>query len=555
MLEKLAAKYWEGRLESAPVMATALGVRDHDARMGSNTPASREAERARLRAERAEVEAVDASTLEGSDVVTRGELLGSIDRDLDHLDSGTEEWLVSHMMGPGNYLMAVPDMQVLRNTEEAEAYVARIEDMGRWVDEHAEDLRRGLAAGKASTRKPVEHVIRQLNHLLDGDIGEWPLAKHLATVPEGTADVITERGRAALEDTVAPALARYRDLLEDQVLPVARPEEQPGMCHLPGGAEAYARLAHAHTSLTLTPEEIHQVGVEEVERILEEFQRLGEELMGTHDLPALQQHLREDEQYRYESEEQIERIAREAVDRAEAALDGVFGLKPEAHCEVKPIPPHEAPNATLAYYRQPSPDGSRPGAYYINTYDPTSRPMYEAEVLAFHEAVPGHHLQIDIAQRLHDLPEFRRHGGVTAYVEGWALYTEKLSEEMGLYTGLLDRLGARSFDAWRACRLVVDTGLNALGWSRQKAIDYMVGHTLLTPENVANEVDRYVVMPGQALSYKLGELEIYRLRRHCEETMGERFELPGFHDRVLEAGAVSLGVLGERLKAWARAAS
>jgi uncharacterized protein (DUF885 family) len=211
---------------------------------------------------------------------------------------------------------------------------------------------------------------------------------------------------------------------------------------------------------------------------------------------------------------------------------------------------HEERDTTIAYYRNPAADGSLPGRYYVNTYAPETRPRYEAEVLAFHEAIPGHHLQIAIAQEREGLPRFRRAGGSTAYVEGWALYTERLCEEMSLYSGDLDRFGVLSFDAWRACRLVVDTGLHAFGWSRNRAIDYMLANTLLAANNVENEVDRYITTPGQALAYKVGQREILALREQAREALGASFDIAAFHDVVLGEGAVTLPVLRARVERW-----
>ena len=216
------------------------------------------------------------------------------------------------------------------------------------------------------------------------------------------------------------------------------------------------------------------------------------------------------------------------------------------------MPEHEEKHSTIAYYREPAVDGSRPGQYYINTSEPETRPRYEAEALAYHEAVPGHHLQLAIGQELTSLPKFRRHTGPTAYVEGWGLYTERLADEMGLYSGDLDRIGVLSFDAWRACRLVVDTGMHALGWTRQQAIDFMLEHTALAANNVTNEVDRYIAMPGQALAYKIGQREILRLRAESERELGDRFDIRAFHDAVLSHGVVGLDTLGEIVGDWTR---
>jgi uncharacterized protein (DUF885 family) len=246
----------------------------------------------------------------------------------------------------------------------------------------------------------------------------------------------------------------------------------------------------------------------------------------------------------------VEAKAREALARSKAAIPKWFHILPKADCQVKVMGMHEAPNSTVAYYRQPAIDGSRPGYYMINTYKPETRPRYEAEALAFHESIPGHHLQIAIAQELVGLPDFRKHQGVTAYVEGWGLYSERLADEMGLYSSDLDRIGMLSYDAWRACRLVVDTGMHAMGWSRQQAIDYMTANTVLAENNIENEVDRYLTWPGQALAYKVGQLEILKLREEAKQRLGARFDIRQFHDVVLRNGAVALPVLDQQVHSW-----
>ncbi|MEZ4368433.1 MAG: DUF885 domain-containing protein [Kofleriaceae bacterium] len=258
--------------------------------------------------------------------------------------------------------------------------------------------------------------------------------------------------------------------------------------------------------------------------------------------------LRDDASLRFGSAEEI--VAAGRLARARAAVVPAFGVLPTTPCVVSVIPAYEAPFSTIAYYRQPHPDGSKPGEYFVNTHEPTSRPRYEFEALTWHESIPGHHLQIALAQEQGALPAFRKHGGSTAFVEGWALYTERLADELGLYDGDLDRLGMVGYDAWRSARLVVDTGLHALGWTRAQAEAFMRAHTALTPTNIANEVDRYVTTPGQALAYKVGQLELQALRAEAERALGSRFDLPGFHDVVLGAGAVTLPILGARVRAW-----
>ena len=333
--------------------------------------------------------------------------------------------------------------------------------------------------------------------------------------------------RAAVRDVIRPAFERYLAVVRDEILPGRASERPCRACSTsPGGREAYARLIEAHTSLPLTAEEIHAIGLEEVARIDAELAVLGERVLGTSDLVEIRRRLRSDPAMHFATRDEVREMADLSLARANAAVPEWFGILPKAPCVVITMPEHEERHSTIAYYRQPAMDGSRPGQYAINTSEPTTRPRYEAQALAYHEAVPGHHLQLAISQELTDLPDFRRHNGPTAYIEGWGLYTERLADEMGLYSGDLDRIGVLSFDAWRACRLVVDTGMHALGWTRQQAIDYMLEHTVLAENNVVNEIDRYIAIPAQALAYKIGQREILRLRAEAKERARRRLRHP-----------------------------
>jgi uncharacterized protein (DUF885 family) len=305
-----------------------------------------------------------------------------------------------------------------------------------------------------------------------------------------------------------------------------------------------------HTSLGLDAATIHRIGLDEVARVDAEMADLAGRVLGTADRAAAIERLRSEAALHFTTEAEVFETATASLARALAGLGSWFGIVPRAACEVVAMPRHEAEHSTIAYYREPAADGSRPGRYYINTSKPATRPRYEAEALAFHESVPGHHLQTAIAQELADLPAFRRFGGTTAYVEGWGLYSERLADEMGLYSTDLDRIGVLSFDGWRACRLVVDTGLHALGWTRAAAIDFMTAHTALAPNNIANEVDRYISVPAQALAYKVGQLELLRLRDEARAALGGRFDIRRFHDTVLGAGPLPLGTLREVVGGW-----
>jgi uncharacterized protein (DUF885 family) len=286
-------------------------------------------------------------------------------------------------------------------------------------------------------------------------------------------------------------------------------------------------------------------------RLPEEYAEIGGRAFGLHDVTAVFGHLRSDPDLRYSSGDEIMADAAAALDRAKAAMGDWFGRLPESDCAIVAVPDYLAADSPAAYYFPPAGDGSRPGTYYVNTHAPEEKSRTEAESIGYHEAIPGHHLQLAIAAELTDLPAFQRFGfGNTAYVEGWALYTERLADEMGLYGGDLDRLGMLTADAWRAGRLVVDTGLHALGWTRRQAIDFFLEHTPLDEGEVTVEIDRYIGMPGQALAYKAGQREIFRLRRLAQDRLGDRFDIKGFHDAVLAHGAVTLPILGDLVEEW-----
>ena len=553
-LGSLAEAYWELAMQASPISATSLGDRRFDHLMPDESPAAQRVLAGRLTELRGQVAALAPAGLSPEDQVTRSELLGELDRELRGLAADLDAWNVSPLRGPQVSLMQVPALQPLRDAVEMQGYLARVTAMPAWLEERTEALRRALAEGRVASIWPLRRSVAQLEGILATPAAAWPLATHLEAVPPEIPEELRVEAAGelerVLEEELRPALGGYLACLRDQVLPEARDAEHPGIMHVPGGEEAYADLIRSHTSLSMSAAQVHQVGRDEVSRIHQEIRALGGELFGTEDFGAIQERLRGDPALYYRDGAGIVAAAEAAIARAEARLPDAFGLRPAEACRVQPIPAREAPDSTIGYYRGPSPDGSRPGTYYVNTYAPETRARFETEVLAFHEAVPGHHLQISVAQRLTGLPDFRRHGGVTAYVEGWALYAEQLAGELELYSGPLDRLGALFFDVKRACRLVADTGLHALGWSRAQAIDFMVGHSLMSGGAVEVEVDRYTVMPGQALAYKLGQLRLLELRREARAARGAEFRLADFHDRVLELGAVGLEMLSERVRAW-----
>ena len=533
-LDRLAADYWDAYLRRHPTFATAIGDRRFDASLTDDSPSGRDAWRAALDGFARRLAALS----DDADPVTRAALDEALRADRAVLDADPGAFTVDPMDGPQVDLLNIPSYQPVRTPDEADALLERWRAMPAYLDTAGRRLREGAADGRTGVATLLTKATEQLNELLARPNPEWPLME-----PAGEAHAIADELLAVVRDEIRPAFERYRALLVDELTPVIRPDDLPGLVHLPGGEAAYRSMARAHTSLDTPPDEIHATGLAEIERIDTEFVALGGRLLGTDGLEPTLRALRTDPALHFASGEEIVAVAEASLARANAAIPEWFGRLPEAACEVVRIPAHEEKHSTIAYYRDPASDGSRPGQYYVNTYAPETRPRYEAEVLAFHESVPGHHLQIAIAQELEGLPAFRRFGGTTAYVEGWGLYTERLSEEMGLLSGELDRFGVLSFDAWRASRLVVDTGMHALGWTRQQAIEFMTAHTALGENNVANEVDRYIAWPGQALAYKLGQLELLRLRAKVRDRLGARFDIRAFHDAVLEGGALPLAAL------------
>ena len=553
-LADLAAEAWDQAMAGQPVYATALGDRRFDDKLRANDPGALDRETERLADLSRRAERIDPAALPPAERITRSALIDFLGYGLDLVASGIEAWAVDPLDGPQVGFLNIASFQPVRSTDEAAALLARWRAMGPWVDNLVATTRDSMARGLAAPKALVRRVVAELDDLLARPDADWPLVDPARTAPADWPD--DRRARfaddvaAAVRDGVRPAFARYRAFLADELGPAARDDQHPGLGALAGGDEIYRRLVRAHTTLDLQPEVIHRIGLEETARIDREFETLGGQLFGTSDRTAILARLRSDAALHFSTSAEVLAVAEASLARANAAIPGWFGRLPKASCVVVEMGEHEARHSTIAYYREPAADGSRPGSYYINTSEPETRPRYEAEVLAFHEAVPGHHLQIAIAQELDGLPAFRRLAGPTAYIEGWALYSERLSAEMGLLSGDMDRFGILSFDAWRASRLVIDTGLHAMGWSRDRAIGFMVEHTALAENNIANEVDRYLAMPGQALAYKLGQLEILRLREAARTALGDRFEIGGFHDAVLGQGAVGLPTLAALIEAW-----
>ena len=553
-LRALADAFWEDFLRDHPTWATVLGDHRYDDRLEDLSPAAITASVARDRATLETAMAIEPTGLSAREQVTRQMLVDVLEGLVAVTETGVHEWAVDPLNGPQTLFPDLVEFQVVATPDDGRNMVARWRAMGPYLDQAVADLRRAFADGRIAVDKPIERVIDELRGIAAHPVPEWKLAQPAKAAHDdwSPSDLAAFRGDllAAVEDVVSPAFQRYREVLEGEILPAARPSTRPGLQHVPGGADAYRAHIRYHTSLDLDPAAVHETGRREMARVDAAFVELGGRLLGTTDLASTLAALRRDPALRFSTADDVFGTAKRSLERAQAETPKWFGRLPRAACEVVRIPEHAEAHQTIAYYSWPALDGSRPGRYYINLYAPETRPRYEAEALAFHEAVPGHHLQIAIGQELEGLPAFQRLLGTTAFFEGWGLYAERLSEEMGLYSGDMDRFGILSFDAWRAGRLVVDTGMHALGWTRREAIEYLHDHTALGDNNIANEVDRYICMPAQALAYKIGQLEILRLRDETRARLGQRFDIRAFHDVVLGNGAISLPTLATVVGSW-----
>jgi len=552
-IDMLAREYWEERMSNEPLFATALGDRRFDDHLPDISPEGRAGITRQYERVVEQCKAISEASLSAVGRLTRTALLVDAGSLVDYYSCDLDDWVVDPLGGPQVELMNTESYQPVRTIAEGDQMVKRWLAIGPYVDQHIANLRAGASGGKVAVRALVEKVIEELDDLVSKPDSEWALLRPLAAKRNWSDDELRrfkEGLEGALRKSARPGFERYLRFLSSEILPESRPQEKPGIMHITGGAEAYRKLIRVHTSLNLTPGELHETGFREVARINREMEELGGKVFGIRGRKEILGRLRTDPSLYFSSRDEVAAKAEAALAKANALISKWFGRLPRTPCEVVRMEEHEEKYSTIAYYRPPAADGSRPGRYYVNTSAPETRPRYEAEALAYHESVPGHHLQIAIAQELQGIPEFRKNSGVTAFVEGWGLYSERLADEMGLYPTDLDRIGILSYDAWRACRLVVDTGMHAMGWTREQAIAFMLENTALAMNNIVNEVDRFITWPGQALAYKTGQLEMTRLRKEARSRLGRRFDVRRFHDVLLGSGAVPLEALRQMIQSY-----
>jgi uncharacterized protein (DUF885 family) len=536
-IDTLAEAYFEALKRHNPTWGHMLGDLSHSGRYEDASRAAEDAEIAELRDLAARADTLDEAGLDPSGRITRGVLASDARARAAPADSRLREFAADPVFGDQSALPVVLGMLGVPDAATADAMVEKFHAIGKSFADLGERHREGAARGRTPAEFAVAGTIEQIDEALAVPLAEDPFVAAVSA-PDGI-DVEAWRARLveALETSVRPGLAAYRDALRE-VLPSARPDDKCGLVWLEDGAEAYERALRYYTTTGLTAQEIHDIGLEQVAKLAEEYRQLGPSVLGTSDLSEILTALRTDPALHFSNGDEIVEASKVALARAEKAMADWFEVLPQAPCGVE-----ASPSGPKGFYFPPATDGSRGGTFFVNVTDANAWGTFELEAFAFHEGVPGHHLQLTIASELQGVPEFRKHAENAAYAEGWGLYTERLADEMGLYSSDLDRFGMLSADSLRACRLVVDTGIHALGWSRQQAVDYMVANSPLTEPIVRAEIDRYAVHGGQATSYMIGRLEIQRMRREAEARQGDRFDIRKFHSAVLDSGGLPLDVL------------
>lgn len=555
-LDALYAEYWEELLKLNPVLATFQGDHRYDDQLPDFGSAEyrRQVHDFSVRW----LERVRAIGADGLD----GQALLSWQIFVRNLEQALEEEKFPAWMVPVNQMDSIISYAVLlgsgasaqpfRTVKDYDNWLARASRLPVLLDTQIANMREGIKAGVVQPRVVMEKVVPQLDAIITDrpeDSQFWdPVANMPADFPGEEKARLTGAYRDLIANRLMPALRRQRDFIVNEYLPHTR--DTVGLDALPGGGEWYAFRVRSSTTTSLTPEEIHQIGLDEVARIHGEMRKVMEQVGFKGTLQEFFRFMQTDKRFEFESEEALLAHYRSLEEKVMAGVPKLFSLLPKAGFEIRPVEAFRAQSAAGGEYMMPSEDGSRPGIFYVNTYDLPTRKTWDAEDLFLHEAIPGHHFQLALQQELKDLPAFRRFGGETAFIEGWGLYAESLGRELGVYTDPYSWFGRLQGELWRAIRLVVDTGLHSKGWTREQVLQYMFENSSVSEPDAIAEAERYIAWPGQALAYKIGELKIKELRARAEEQLGDRFDIREFHAEVLKDGAVPLDILERKIDRW-----
>jgi len=550
-LQALFDAEWDYTMEQNPTWASQLGDRRWNDRWEDTSLAAIEQRHGHASDVLARLKKIDRRKLSPKDQL-------NYDLFQKHYETATEEHAYHWYLAPLNQREGIQTADELADAlrfetvKDYEDWIARLRSFPVYLDQTIALMREGIRERIVQSKIVMQRVPRQIDNQIVAAPEKSPFYKPFqnfaAPVPDADRKRLARAASEAIAADVIPAYRRLKDFFVGEYLPACF--EQVGAWQLPNGDAMYAFFARKYTTTRLSPPQIHEIGLREVKRIRDEMQAVMDQVVFKGTRQEFFKFLRADSQFYYQSPEELLTAYRALTRRIDPNLVKIFRTLPRMPYGVEPIPDKIAPDTTTAYYRQPAADGSRAGTYFVNLYKPETRPKWEMMALSLHESVPGHHLQIALAYEQGELPKFRRFGEYTAFVEGWGLYAESLGEDMGLYDDPYSKFGQLTYEMWRAVRLVVDTGMHAMRWDRQKAIDFFLDNAAKSELDVVNEVDRYIAWPGQALAYKIGELKIKELRARAKQTLGDKFDLREFHDVVLKHGAVPLDILERNVEEW-----
>lgn len=559
-LTQFFEEYFERSLELNPLLATFIGDHRYDDRLPNDiSPAYIQKQLDHDRHYLGAAEKFRTRELSAADRLSLEILIYDLERSIEGAS------YPAHLM-PINQFSSIPALmgvlgsgssaQPFATVSDYERFLKRIDDYVVWSNQAIENMREGAKRNLTYPSLLMQKVMPQLAELGTRDVDKSVFYQPIINMPQEIEGADRERlqraYRSAIEQKIAPSYQRLHDFIRDEHLPKAR--STVAWSDLPNGAAWYAYLAHNYTTTDLSADQIHTLGLQEVARIRAEMEQVKSQVGFKGSLSEFFKFLQEDPQFYFEDEESLLNGYRALKAKIDARLPALFNDFPKAGYEVRPVEAFRAQSAAGASYQVPSADGSRPGIFYINTFNLKAQPKFGMETLSLHEAAPGHHFQLAIQQELKDLPRFRRFGSrYVAYTEGWALYAESLGKALGLFTDPYQYYGRLSDEMLRAMRLVVDTGLHTRGWSRQRAIDYMIENSSLAPSDAEAEVERYIAIPGQALGYKIGQIRIQQIREQAQAALGERFDVREFHSQALRDGSLPLSVLERKISDWAKA--
>ena len=550
-LLELSSDFFQNSLASSPSSAIMRGYKEYFDQIEELTEETFNKEEQLVNEFIYRLDNIDLSTLSHREQITHGMLEFALSSKKDALLDKSWEFGAG-VSGYTGYLIDYNQRLFIPDVESADMLLKRLELYEKFFTQVAQVQKDGLLNNRVATKRNLLRTIDQLESYLNNPLNKDTLLLVNFSTDIGELEISNwkEKAKKIIETNVRPAVLSYLDQLRKEHLPKGRTDEKSGIVWIEGGEEAYLRALRRYTGhKDTTVKEVHNIGISEIERLKTEFFEIGKNVFSDANSPEEVIHKMQTEPaMRYESKEQMLQIAEDTIERSYKPLDKWFTIFPKSPCKVLPAPPESEQHAPPAYYVAPLPDGSRDGTYFLNTYKPKTKSIFEAESVAFHEAIPGHHLDRTIAVELQDVPDFQRYVASTAFVEGWGLYAEQLANEMGLYSNDVQQLGRLGNDAWRGCRLVLDTGMHGMGWSREKAIEFFRANSPIEEINANIETDRYIAWPGQACSYKMGQLKIEELRRRAEKELGENFDIRYFHDEVLCDGGITLPILENKIK-------